>query len=782
MAKKRGVKNVKEREIPKAKELFMLLIGLFFLCLSLYTALSLVSYLFTWAEDQSIISISDPLTTIVPIENQGGKMGFYWANFLIKKLFGLGSFIFPLFFGAIALYALKIKKFNWVKLFYITIYGMIVLSLLLSYLLGFTSFQKWFGGDAGGSFANIVKGWLIAMVGFAGTGMIILLLFFVWLLLINRRVVAAIKSGFVSLFSFKLFKKRRRRREKLAKEPQEVQDKSLEAQDKAILESNESSGEAESVGGSEELESTIAEPTLEVIENLSQELPVGSLETNFDPRLDLPKYKPPTTDLLNDYKNKIYRVPIEELERNKQKIVKSLGHYKIGIEKIEAVPGPTVTLYQIVPTAGVRISQIKRLEDDIALSLAARGVRIIAPIPGTHMVGIEVANSKPSVVPMKLLLESSPFRSASFDLPVVIGRTISNEPMMFDLAKMPHLLVAGATGQGKSVGLNAIITSLLFTKHPSEMKMVLIDPKKVELSLYSKIENHFLAKLPDEEDAIITDTEKVIHTLKSLTKEMDNRYDLLKLASVRFIKEYNEKFLSRRLNPKKGHKYMHYIVVVIDEFADLLMTAGREIEEPIVRLAQLARAVGIHLVIATQRPTTNIITGLIKANFPARIAFRVISNIDSRTILETSGANQLVGRGDMLISVGGEITRVQCALVETSEVEKITNSIAEQQGYPTPYFLPEYSGEEESDAAIGAVDLTKRDALFDEAAQLVVQFQLASTSFIQRRMNLGYNRAGRIMDQLEAAGIVGPQEGSKGRVLLIQDGLSLEKLLRSLDN
>ncbi|MDZ4059433.1 MAG: DNA translocase FtsK, partial [Bacteroidales bacterium] len=510
-------------------------------------------------------------------------------------------------------------------------------------------------------------------------------------------------------------------------------------------------------------------------------IPKETLDVLFDPRLDLPNYKPPGLNLLDDYKDKIFKVPQDELEKNNRKIVKTLSDYKISIERIFARTGPTVTLYEIVPSAGVRISQIKRLEDDIALSLAARGVRIIAPIPGTNAVGIEVANDKPSIVPMKSMLEDPKFRNSKFDLPIVIGRTISNEAMCFDLAKMPHLLVAGATGQGKSVGLNAIITSLLYTKHPSEMKLVLIDPKKVELSLYSKIEKHFLAKLPDSDDAIITDTQKVVYTLKSLTIEMDSRYDLLKLAHVRTIKEYNEKFLSRRLNPLKGHKYMHFIVVVIDEFADLLMTAGREIEEPIVRLAQLARAIGIHLVIATQRPTTNVITGLIKANFPARIAFRVISNIDSRTILESTGANQLVGRGDMLISLSGELTRVQCALVDTNEVERITEFIGSQQGYASAHYLPEYTGEEGDISAAGEVDLGKRDKLFDEAAKLIVQYQQGSTSLIQRRMNLGYNRAGRIMDQLEAAGIVGPSEGSKARQVLITDFRSLDKILASLD-
>ncbi|EKD31817.1 MAG: hypothetical protein ACD_77C00240G0001, partial [uncultured bacterium] len=395
-------------------------------------------------------------------------------------------------------------------------------------------------------------------------------------------------------------------------------------------------------------------------------------------------------------------------------------------------------------------------------------------------VGIEVANARPSVVPMKSVLDEPKFRNAAFDLPVVLGRTISNEPMVFDLAKMPHLLVAGATGQGKSVGLNAIITSLLYTKHPSELKFVLVDPKKVELSLYAKLEKHFLAKLPDGDDAIITDTQKVVYTLRSLTIEMDARYDLLKIAKVRNVKEYNEKFLSRKLNPLKGHRFMPFIVVIIDEFADLIMTAGREVEEPIARLAQLARAIGIHLVIATQRPTTNIITGLIKANFPARIAFKVISNIDSRTILDTTGANQLIGRGDMLISSGVDLTRVQCAFVDTKEIERIVNFISDQRGYSTPHYLPEYVGEE-GEGSVGDIDLGKRDKLFEEAAKMVVQYQQGSTSLIQRRMNLGYNRAGRIMDQLEAAGIVGPSEGSKARQVLITDFKSLDRILASLE-
>ena len=500
----------------------------------------------------------------------------------------------------------------------------------------------------------------------------------------------------------------------------------------------------------------------------------------FDPRLDLSSYQAPPLTLLEDYKDKWYVVTREELEKNNRQIVKTLANYKIGITKISARVGPTVTLYEIVPAPGVRVAQIKRLEEDIQLSLAAKGVRVVT-LPGTNAIGIEVANEKPSTVSMLSVLDDEKFKQQSYDLPVALGMPITNDVMHFDLAKMPHLLVAGATGQGKSVGLNAILTSLLYYKHPSEMKLVLVDPKKVELSLYSKLEKHFLAQLPDADEPVITDTQKVVYTLKSLCMEMDARYDLLKLAYVRNIKEYNEKFLSRKLNPLKGHRFLPYIVVVIDEFADLLMTAGKEIEEPIARLAQLARAIGIHLVIATQRPTTSVITGNIKANFPARIAFMVRSSVDSRTILDQTGANQLIGRGDMLISIGGELTRVQCAFIDTKEVERVVDFIAEQRGYTTAHYLPEYVGEDkEDDGGVGEVDLNRRDSLFEDAAKLVVMHQQGSTSLIQRKMNLGYNRAGRIMDQLEAAGIVGPYEGSKARQVLVGDLSELDARLANI--
>jgi S-DNA-T family DNA segregation ATPase FtsK/SpoIIIE len=504
-----------------------------------------------------------------------------------------------------------------------------------------------------------------------------------------------------------------------------------------------------------------------------------TLDTRYDPTLDLSGYKYPPLDLLSDYGGESVNVRKEELEANKDKIVQTLSNYDIGIAKIKATIGPAVTLYEIVPEAGVRIARIKNLEDDIALSLAAMGIRIIAPIPGKGTIGIEVPNQNPEIVSIKSLLGTDKFKNTPFELPFVLGKTISNETYIADLAKMPHLLMAGATGQGKSVGLNTIITSLLYKKHPSQVKFVMIDPKKVELTLYTKIERHFLAKLPDAEDAIITDPKKVIRTLNSLNIEMDSRYDLLRDAQVRNIKEYNEKFFTRKLNPNDGHQFLPYIVIVIDEFADLIMTAGREIETPLTRLAQLARATGIHLIIATQRPSVNIITGTIKANFPARIAFRVISKIDSRTILDSSGADQLIGRGDMLLSTGSDLIRLQCAFVDTPEIDKVTEFIGSQRGYPEAFALPEYY-DEESGSSAKEFNANEKDEFFGEAARLVVTHQHGSTSLIQRKLKLGYNRAGRIIDQLEGAGIVGPFEGSKARDVRYKDLVSLEEHLSLL--
>ena len=511
------------------------------------------------------------------------------------------------------------------------------------------------------------------------------------------------------------------------------------------------------------------EKTVDEVENLDP----------YDPTLDLPNYKYPTLDLLNGYDVKKVTVSRQELEENKDKIVTTLENFQIGIQGIQATIGPTVTLYEIIPNPGVKISKIKNLEDDIALSLAALGIRIIAPIPGKGTIGIEVPNKNRELVAARAVLGTEKFMKSDKDLPIALGKTISNEVFVADLAKMPHLLMAGATGQGKSVGLNMILASLIYKKHPSQLKFVLVDPKKVELTLFNKIERHFLAKLPGSDEAIITDTKKVIHTLNSLCMEMDNRYTLLKEAGVRNLKEYNAKFVARKLNPEKGHYFMPYIVLVIDELADLMMTAGKEIEAPIARLAQLARAIGIHLVVATQRPSVNVITGVIKANFPARLSFRVTSKIDSRTILDAGGADQLIGMGDMLLSVGSEMTRIQCAFLDTPEVDAVCDWIGGQKGYSSAYLLPEYVGEDGEGSGVD-IDLSDRDPLFDEAARLIVLHQQGSTSLIQRKLKLGYNRAGRIVDQLEAAGVVGPFEGSKAREVLIQDEVSLERLLSSL--
>ncbi|HSN50327.1 MAG TPA: DNA translocase FtsK, partial [Bacteroidales bacterium] len=505
---------------------------------------------------------------------------------------------------------------------------------------------------------------------------------------------------------------------------------------------------------------------------------VEKLMGNYDPRLDLSRYKFPPISILTDHKSDLEFDDNEVIE-NKENIIKTLGDHNITITHISATVGPTVTLYEIVPDRGIRVARIKSLENDIALNLSDLGIRIIAPIPGRGTVGIEVPNKKPEIVSMKSLITSKAFQDSKFDLALALGRTITNEPFIVDLTKMPHLLVAGATGQGKSVGINAIITSLLYKKHPSEIKFILIDPKRVELPLYSKIERHFLAKLPGEEDAIITDTQKVIRTLNSLCIEMDNRLELLKDAQSRNIKEYNEKFVARRLNPEKGHRYLPYFILIIDEFADLIMTAGREIEPPIGRMAQLARAIGIHLIISTQRPSANIITGFIKANFPTRIAFRVFSSIDSRTILDATGADRLVGRGDMLVSSGAEPIRVQCAFIDTPEIEALTDFIGSQQGYPDAMALPEYI--DDSEGGSQEIDLHKRDPMFEEAARLVIQHQQGSTSLIQRKLSIGYNRAGRIIDQLEAAGVVGPFEGSKARDVLISDYTHLEQILKSIE-
>ena len=798
-------------------------LGLVFALLAVFTLVSIVSYLFTWADDQSLLSDDGIYSNAVTAENTGGKAGFLFANLLVSRWFGLGAFVIPFFFAGVSVYCFKKEKVRLLRLFFLSLMGCIVLSALFSYIFSFTSAKSMFGDGAGGSYGYYVNEWLVSMTGAFGTACIILVFLVLWVMLLNHKIVDRITSLFDSLFS-------KRGKSDADAVPEDGgtdageddvdedggDDEGSDDEDEDGENDDEENGDEEGDEGNEPDEEG---PELEVIppvvpverpEDKDADTPAGpdvpdsdippveviggdptdfstglsdeQWKTMYDPRLSLSNYRMPDLSLLKDYSDQIHEVSREELERNNRLIVSTLKDFKISISKISARVGPTVTLYEVVPAPGVRVAQIVRLEDDIARSLAARGVRVVM-LTGTNAIGIEVANDKPSIVSMRSILSDPKFNAAKYDLPVVIGRTISNEAYSFDLAKMPHLLVAGATGQGKSVGLNAIITSLLYKKHPAELKFVLVDPKKVELSLYAPLEKHYLAKMPDSEDAIITDTKRVVYTLRSLCKLMDHRYDLLKAASVRNIKEYNEKFLSRKLNPYKGHEFMPYIVVIIDEFADLLMTAGREVEEPIARLAQLARAIGIHLVIATQRPTTNIITGTIKANFPARVAFRVISSVDSKTILDQTGANQLIGRGDMLISTGNsEPVRLQCAFIDTPEVDRIAQFVSSQAGFGGAYLLPECEMDDSAGGGqvSGKTSGGARDELFKEAARLIVREQVGSTSLIQRKMNLGYNRAGRIMDQLEDAGIVGPSEGSKPRQVRITSLESLDELLSTL--
>ena len=805
LTKEQKAKAKAEMATPKKKEAIYLVCGLVAMVISVYTFFSLFSYVFNWAEDQSVFYDQNMMDMSVEVENNGGKLGLIWANFLISKLFGLGGFVVPFFFMGVGLYCLKIKKFKMLRFFLLSLTGCIIISLVFSYIFSFTKVDEWFGSGAGGSYGYFAIEWLNNMIGALGTGSIVLVLLAVWGICVNGKLITNFYNWVDRVTAPKPKKVELPEQEQGA--PVMYPDieapvpATCEEGDEEIvpeLEIIESSKdemepidfedvEASDDDLSDDTDEEDVTPELEVLSG-QEDTPVthddieefGGDESLFDPRLDLSSYQAPPLSLLNDYKNRWYEVSREELEMNNRKIIKTLANFKIGISKISARVGPTVTLYEVVPAAGVRVAQIKKLEEDIQLFLAAKGVRVVT-LPGSNAIGIEVANEKLSTVSMLSVLSDENFKAQDYDLPVALGMTITKEVKHFDLAKMPHLLVAGATGQGKSVGLNAILTSLLYYKHPSEMKLVLVDPKKVELSLYSKLKKHFLAQLPDADEPVITDNQKVVYTLKSLCIEMDNRYDLLKMAYVRNIKEYNEKFLQRKLNPLKGHRFLPYIVVVIDEFADLLMTAGKEVEEPIARLAQLARAIGIHLVIATQRPTTSIITGNIKANFPARIAFMVHSSVDSKTILDRTGANRLIGKGDMLLSVGGDVTRVQCAFIDTKEVESIVDYISAQRGYATAHYLPEYVGEDkDDDSGVGDVDLNRRDPLFEEAAKLVVMHQQGSTSLIQRKMSLGYNRAGRIMDQLEVAGLVGPSEGSKARQVLVSDLVELDARLANI--
>jgi len=780
-------------------------VGLFFLVFSFYILMAFISYLLTWQADDNYFSraASDFIfDNPTHAENWMGRMGAFISFIFIKKWFGIASFLFVLVSLVTGLKLfLNIRLLPLGLTYKYSFFGIIWISVTLGFF--FKTPEYLILGGTLGFQSNV---WLSGILGDIGTGLLLLFALLSFLIIAYnlsfkwyKKKIAEIKEENtleqgepIEIENDEAFTSSKNTIKKNAltkEEPTEEKTIELEINEKEKVENEIQPGADEKIEiitkipeepakENEKVEFTVETPVVpETVEEVTAEKLVAEIGP-FDPKLDLRDFKFPTIDLLDDYTPNAVGVQKEELEANKNKIVATLNNYSIQIDKIKATIGPTVTLYEIIPAAGVRISRIKNLEDDIALSLSALGIRIIAPIPGKGTIGIEVPNQRPEIVPMKAILASDRFINSNFELPIGLGKTIANESFVTDLTKMPHLLVAGATGQGKSVGLNAILTSLLFKKHPSQLKFVLIDPKRVELTLYSKIERHYLAKLPDVDDAIITDTKQVVRTLNSLCVEMDARLDLMHDARVRNIKEYNEKFIARKLNPNEGHRFLPYIVLVVDEFADLIITAGREVETPITRLAQLARAIGIHLIIATQRPSVNIITGTIKANFPARLAFRVISKIDSRTILDTGGADQLIGRGDMLLSTGSDLIRLQCAFVDIHEVEKITEFIGEQRGYASTFNLPEYN--EENGEEIKSLDPSEKDELFDEAARIIVMHQQGSTSLLQRKLKLGYNRAGRIVDQLEGAGIIGPFEGSKAREVKVTDIESLEQILRNL--
>ena len=748
-------------KIKANKSKFKVVFGYILLFSSLVLFTSFISYIFNWRVDQSNVDMI--FDRDVEVENILGKTGAYISHLFIYKLFGFSSFVIPMILFVSSYYVLFNKrifdlfgKINWLLLL------LIWTTILSGYLRSYFPVQSGLVGFE-------VNLFLESYIG--NTGILLILIFsFITSSAILFNVTP---SGTLNLIN-NMFKPKEH--EDINSEIDLEEDNTGENKpndDDLIINETELNNDNNNID-SDNISIEVEEINEEEVLTKNVNFPhVNSKK--FDPTLELRNFKNPDIDLLKDYGDGLIKIDQEELESNKNRIVDTLKNYNIGIKQIKATIGPTVTLYEIIPDAGVRISKIKNLEDDIALSLSALGIRIIAPIPGKGTIGIEVPNKKKSIVSMKSLLSSKKFIESDMELPITLGKTISNETFIADLTKMPHLLMAGATGQGKSVGINAILTSILYKKHPAEVKFVLVDPKKIELSIFNKIERHYLAKLPESEDAIIIDNDKVINTLNSLCKEMDMRYELLKDAMTRNIKEYNEKFISRKLNPENGHSFLPYIVLVIDEFADLIMTAGKEVETPLARLAQLSRAVGIHLVIATQRPSVNVITGLIKANFPARIAFRVTSKIDSRTILDTGGAEQLIGRGDLLYSQSNELTRIQCGFVDTSEVEKLSEYIGSQTGYSSAYILPEFSKDDGNEAS--NISLEDRDSMFDEAARVIVTNQQGSASLLQRKLKLGYNRAGRLIDQMEDAGIVGPFEGSKPRQVLISDLSSLESLL-----
>jgi len=797
------------------------IVGFLLLTFSAVTFISFISFFFSWKADQSFLADSqweDYLEELGEVKNAMGYLGARWSYNMIHNGFGLAAFaILPYMIFSGLYLLLNFRPYSLLRILLHTLIFMTWFSLFLGFV-----FQNW-APLLGGSFGYFGIQQLQTGIGVIGAFVFLAVFAFVYYWIIvnanpfeSLQMKAAqieedIKSDALEeqtgevVFEphiFEDFVEDPHSNENLGVNPQEgenspeiLDEEGAEvAHHEPIRLKKHNEPEIEDTAHTSETPRKIKtdsgftiedNTTIEdesVSENLAEkqvDREYGGIKTEYDPRADLSNYHFPTLDLLTDYGSQKHEIDYDEIEKSKNLIEETLLNYKIGIAKISASVGPTVTLYEIVPAPGVKISKIKNLEDDIALSLAALGIRIIAPIPGRGTIGIEVPNTNPVMVPMRTIIASKKFQECEFQLPVALGKTISNEIFIADLAKMPHLLMAGATGQGKSVGLNAILVSLLYKKHPAYVKFVLVDPKKVELTLFNKIERHFLAKLPGDSDAIITDNQKVVHTLNSLCVEMDNRYKLLQEAMVRNIIEYNKKFLDRKLNPENGHRFMPYIVVVIDEVADLMMTAGKEIEVPIARLAQLARAIGIHLILATQRPSVNVITGMIKANFPSRIAFRVTSKIDSRTILDGNGADQLIGKGDMLYHGGNEMVRLQCPFVDTPEVEKICEFIGEQRAYPTAYILPEVQ-EDNHGGGVGEFDSDSRDTLFEDAARIVVQNQVGSTSMIQRKLKIGYNRAGRLMDQLEDAGVVGPNLGSKPRQVLIPDEMGLEDFLSNL--
>ena len=800
-------------------------IGLVLVIFSVYLLLAFSSFFFTGAADQSIIdggSAQELISTNNGVKNYAGSRGAQLASYLINDCFGVSSFLILVFLAVAGLKLMRVRVVRLWKWFI----GCSLMLVWFSVFFGFVFVDQYKDSFLylGGMHGYNVSNWLVSQVGVPGVWLLLLVTAICFLIYLSARTVIWLRR----LFSLSFLKRKEKAESVQGETPEEFKtswgakekttaptpeaaepEKVLEKEEEVATEEEEDEPLNEitlDLGGSdgkvkpaksadEDVTMTFETPAPEPVppfreqpvekepafqvEKAEEEEYVGTEKEPYNPRLDLENYHYPTIDLMKQYDDNGPTIDMVEQNANKDKIINTLRSFGIEISTIKATVGPTVTLYEITPEQGVRISKIRGLEDDIALSLSALGIRIIAPIPGKGTIGIEVPNSNPKIVSGQSIIGSKKFQESTYDLPIALGKTITNEVFMVDLCKMPHVLVAGATGQGKSVGLNAIITSLLYKKHPAELKFVLVDPKKVEFSIYSVIEHHFLAKLPDGEDAIITDVTKVVQTLNSICVEMDTRYDLLKAAHVRNIKEYNEKFINRRLNPEKGHKFMPYIVVVIDEFGDLIMTAGKDVELPIARIAQLARAVGIHMIIATQRPTTNIITGTIKANFPARIAFRVSAMVDSRTILDRPGANQLIGRGDMLFLQGADPVRVQCAFIDTPEVAEITKFIARQQSYPTAFYLPEYV-DENAGGDLGDVDMGRLDPLFEDAARLVVIHQQGSTSLIQRKFAIGYNRAGRIMDQLEKAGIVGPAQGSKAREVFCIDESDLEMRLNNL--